>query len=199
MGVRAALVFTAALLLTGLVILLQFNFLTICVGLLSVPLFMLYPLAKRVMWWPQLVLGLTFNWGALLGWSAVRGELGLPALLLYVAGVFWTLAYDTIYAHQDKEDDARIGVKSLALWLGDKSLFWIAGFFDAFFFLTLLAGWFAGVGTGFYVTLCAALLHALWQLMSWRIEDPASSLAKFRSNRDFGLIVLAAILAGHIF
>ncbi len=120
------------LLCAGLAVLLQFNQLPRWIGASSLVLVFTYPLAKRVTWWPQFVLGLTFNWGALLGWTAVRGEIGGPALLLYAAGVFWTLGYDTIYAHQDKKDDVLIGIKSLALYLGDRSRFWIGAFYMAF-------------------------------------------------------------------
>ena len=199
LALQSALIFTAFLLLIGFILLLQFNTLTIWLGVSSLILVVLYPLAKRVTWFPQFVLGLAFNWGALLGWAAVRGELALPAFLLYVAGIFWTLAYDTIYAHQDTSGDRLFGVKSLALRLGDKSQLWIAGFFDLCFLSLILAGWFAGLHVGFYVGLCVAFLHALWQLLSWHQKEPSSSLEKFRSNRDFGLIILAAILMGKIF
>ncbi len=196
--IRQAFALLVALLAIGLSILLQFNGLTIVLGLCSLPLILLYPLAKRVTWWPQLVLGFTFNWGALMGWAAVHGAIGAPALLLYAAGIFWTLGYDTIYAHQDKEDDARAGIKSLALYLADRSRGWIAGFYMAFFFLLILAGWAASVGPWFYIALLAAELHAVWQIKGWDMDDPANSLKRFKSNRDFGFLVFTAILLGHL-
>ncbi|MGE0109733.1 MAG: 4-hydroxybenzoate octaprenyltransferase [Bdellovibrionales bacterium] len=198
-SLRQALVFVAVLCVLSLLILLQFNALTIGIGLASMALVVSYPLAKRVTWWPQFVLGMTFNWGALLGWSAVRETIELPALLLYVAGVFWTLAYDTIYAHQDKADDARIGVKSLALYLGERSKLWIAGFFDLCFLCLIAAGWLSGLSSWFYVGIGMGYAHAIWQLLTWLEDNPQSSLDKFKSNRDFGLIIMAAILMGKLF
>lgn len=193
-----AFVFLIALLLVGLAILLQFNGLTVWIGIASLPLVFAYPLAKRVTNWPQFVLGLTFNWGALLGWSAARGEIGAGAMLLYAAGVFWTLGYDTIYAHQDKRDDALIGVKSLALHLSDKSPLWIAFFYAVFFVLLGTAGAAADVGLFFYPALLLPVAHAVWQLGTWNMADPANCLMRFKSNRDFGLFVFAAIQAGKL-
>lgn len=191
-SLKQALLLFALLLFLGLLVLLQMNSFTVWLGVLSLVLIVIYPLMKRIVWWPQFVLGLAFNWGALMGWSAVRGELGWPAVLLYVGGIFWTLGYDTIYAHQDKRDDIMVGVKSLALKLGDKSRGWIAFFFAAaIFFISL-----AGEGLGFYVALPAAMAHALWQLIGWKMDDPANCLRRFRSNRDFGFIILAALIAG---
>ncbi len=191
-----ALALLAVLLLIGLGVLLRFNAFTIGLGVASLALVFVYPLAKRVTWWPQLVLGLAFNWGALVGWSAVRGDLGWPPLLLYVAGVFWTLGYDTIYAHQDRRDDAQIGVKSLALRLGDSSPPWIAGFYALALLLLATAGHAAALGNAFYPALLAAALHARWQVEGWSMNDPADCLRRFRSNRDFGLLVLAALVIG---
>jgi 4-hydroxybenzoate polyprenyltransferase len=194
-----AIVLLAVLLLLGLGILLFFNRFTFWLGIASLPLVFTYPLAKRYIWFPQLVLGLAFNWGALMGWSAVRGSLDWPALFLYMAGIFWTLGYDTIYAHQDKRDDAVVGVKSLALKLGDKSQFWVAGFYDGVWIFLALAGYIADAGRGFYLLLIAAIIHAAWQVFGWRMDDPVNCLQRFQSNRDFGLIVWAALLAGRIF
>lgn len=197
--IKQAAVFTASLFAISLYLLLQFNLTTICVGLSSVVLIILYPLAKRITWWPQLVLGLTFNWGALMGWSAVRGTIEWPAVLLYIAGVFWTLAYDTIYAHQDKDDDRKVGIKSLALYLGDGSRLWISGFFDLFFISLIAAGWLMDLSLWFYVGIGVGYAHAIWQVLTWLEDDPASSLNMFKSNRDFGLIIFAAILMGRLF
>lgn len=191
--------FLALLLLLGLLVLLQLSAQTIWLGLLSVPLFVLYPLAKRYTFWPQFVLGLTFNWGALLAFLEVRGEIGLNALLLYAAGVFWTLAYDTVYAVQDRADDAAVGVKSTALRFGEKVRLWVAGFFDAMMILLLIVGWRMELGVGFYLGMALAYGHALWQLLGWHVESPSSALLRFRSNRDLGLIVFVSILAGKLF
>jgi 4-hydroxybenzoate polyprenyltransferase len=153
---------------------------------------------KRITWWPQAWLGLTFNWGALLGWAAVRGDIATPALILYAAGFFWTLGYDTIYAHQDKEDDALVGIKSTARLFGDRSRPWIAGFFAVALALLALTGWVVGLNWPFYAGLALAGAHAVWQTASADFDDPKNCLARFKSNRDFGLIVLAAIIAGQV-
>ena len=195
-SVTQALVFLAALLATGLIILLQFNAAAVAVGALSLALVFPYPLMKRITHWPQAFLGLTFNWGALLGWVAIRGSLDPPALALYAAGFFWTLGYDTIYAHQDKEDDALVGVKSTALLLGDRSRPWIAGFYGVAIVLLLLTGYLAGLAWPFYPVLALAAGHLAWQSLKVRFDDPADCLARFKANRDFGLIVLAGVLAG---
>jgi len=198
LSVRQALVFLAGLLSIGLVILLQFNALTIGIGCASLVIVAVYPLAKRVTYWPQLVLGLAFNWGALLGWTAVRAELGVAPILLYAAGIFWTLGYDTIYAHQDKKDDVLAGVKSLALYLGPHSRFAIGGFYGACLVLLALAGASAGLGLAFYGALLLPAGQAIWQLRTWQPDDPANCLIRFRSNRDFGFWVAVALGIGQI-
>lgn len=177
----------------GLMILVQLSSTAIFLGLLSVVLIVLYPLAKRVTWYPQFILGLTFNMGALMGWATITGQLGWPALLLYMAGIAWTLGYDTIYAHQDKEDDAVIGIKSTALKFGDESGKWIAGFYAATAFLLLLVGVLMNAYWGFYVGWAACCFHLIIQLACWDKDDPASSLKTFRANRNFGLLVLLAL------
>ncbi len=193
-----ALAFMAALMLASLLILLQFNFVAIVVGVASLALIVPYPLMKRVTWWPQAWLGLTFNWGALLGWAAARGDLDWPCLALYAAGFFWTLGYDTIYAHQDKEDDALVGVKSTARLFDDRSRPWIATFLAVFVVLLAVTGGLAGLGWPYYAGLVLATAHLAWQTATIDFDDPRDCLAKFRSNRDFGLIVFAAIIAGRL-
>ena len=192
-SVPRALLFLAALFGVSLLILLQFNPVAIAVGAASLLLIVPYPLMKRITWWPQAWLGLTFNWGALLGWAAVRGDIAAPALVLYAAGFFWTLGYDTIYAHQDKEDDALVGIKSTARLFGDRSRPWIGSFFAVCLALLALTGWLAGLSWPFYAGLALAAVHAVRQTVSVNFDDPRNCLARFRSNRDFGLIVLAAI------
>ena len=194
-GVRAAWTFLAAQAGVGLAVLVQFNPLAIGVGAASLALIAAYPFMKRLTYWPQAWLGLTFNWGALLGWAAVRGTIESPALILYLAGIFWTLGYDTIYAHQDREDDALIGVKSSALALGAATRPALALFY-AITILTL-----AGVilppfyGRFSIAALAAAAVHLAWQVATLDITAPANCLHRFRANRDFGLLVLVAILA----
>jgi 4-hydroxybenzoate polyprenyltransferase len=191
-----AIIFLGLLLAIGLAVLLMFNSATVTVGLLSLALVFTYPLMKRVTWWPQLFLGFTFNWGVLMGGCAVTGTLRLPILLAYAAGVFWTLGYDTIYAHQDKRDDAEAGIKSTALLFGDKSLRWVALFYALALILLAVAGAAAGLSSPYHWGLLAAACFASVQLALWRSDDPANCLARFKSNRDFGLIILVAIILG---
>jgi 4-hydroxybenzoate polyprenyltransferase len=195
---RQAFVFLALQLLLGFLVLIQFNAATIALGVASLPLIVIYPFMKRFTYWPQAFLGITFNWGALVGWTAVTGELGWPATVLYLAGFCWTLGYDTIYAHQDKEDDALIGVKSSALKLGERTKPYLVLFYAAALALLAVAGWLAGLGAAFYLLLPLAAAHAAWQIARVDIDGPATCLAIFKSNRDFGLLVAAAILAGHL-
>ena len=190
-SVRAAAIFLVLLLLAGFVILLQFNTVTIALGAASLLLVAIYPHMKRYTYWPQVFLGLAFNWGAILGWAAVRGTVELPALALYAAGIFWTLAYDTIYAHQDRDDDLVAGVKSTALKLGEATPYWLAGFFAVSLLLLALAGWLAGASWPWYAGVLAAAAHAAWQLKTLDIHDPRICLKLFRANRDFGLLILA--------
>ncbi|WP_207478112.1 4-hydroxybenzoate octaprenyltransferase [Arenibaculum pallidiluteum] len=198
-SVRQALAFLAFLLLLGLAVLLQLRPAAIGLGVLSLALVFTYPLMKRITWWPQAFLGLTFNWGALMGWASVTGGLELPALVLYAAGIVWTLGYDTIYAHQDKEDDARIGVKSTALRLGAASRPWVAGFYAATAAGLVLTGQAAGLAGPWWLPLMAiAAAQLAWQVAGWRPDDPADCLLRFRSNRWFGWLVLAAIVAGRV-
>lgn len=194
---RGAIAFLLAQLLAGLAILLAFDATTIALGVASLVLVFTYPLMKRVTWWPQFFLGLTFNWGVLMGWTAVAGALGAPALLLYAGGIAWTLGYDTIYAHQDKEDDALVGVKSSARRLGDRTRPALFAFYAAAAALFGAAGHAAGLSWPFWVALAAAGAQMAWQ--AWRVDtdQPADCLAKFRSNRLVGWILLAGIVAGH--
>ena len=193
-----ALAFLALQLLVGLLVLLSFNRFTILLGFASMPLVIAYPFMKRITWWPQAFLGLTFNWGALVGWSAATGDLAAPALTLYAAGFLWTLGYDTIYAHQDKVDDALIGVKSSARLLGAATPRWLWFFYAAALALIGVAGWLAQMGPGFYPILALAGVHLAWQVHTLELDDPGSCLARFRSNREFGGLVFLALLAGKI-
>ncbi|MCP4329022.1 MAG: 4-hydroxybenzoate octaprenyltransferase [Alphaproteobacteria bacterium] len=197
-SVRRAVLFLGAQLVAGLIILLQLDGYAIGLGIASLVLVFTYPLMKRVTYWPQIFLGLAFNWGALMGWAAVQGGLGAAPVVLYVAGIFWTLGYDTIYAHQDKDDDALIGVKSTALKLGAATRPWLFGFYIAAAALIAAAAVLAGLGWAFWPLWLAAALHMMRQAASVDIDDPAVCLATFRSNRDAGLIVLAAIIAGQL-
>ena len=192
-SVKQALGFLALQLAIGFVILLQFNGFTIWLGVASLALVFTYPFMKRITYWPQAWLGLTFNWGALMGWAALTGGLAWPPVLLYLAGIAWTLGYDTIYAHQDKEDDALIGVKSTALKLGAATKTWLALFYAAALLLMLAAGAVAGIAWPYYLGLAGAAVHLLWQIARVKTDDPTDCLAKFKANRFVGWILLAGI------
>ncbi len=197
-SVVAAWIFLIAQCGVGLAILLSLNDFAIAVGGASLFPVAVYPFMKRITYWPQLFLGIAFNWGALLGWAAVTGTLALPAIWLYLGGIFWTLGYDTIYAHQDAGDDALIGVKSTALKFGANSKPAIAGFYAAALAMFALAGWGAGTGWGFWPILGLAGAHLAWQVIALQSDNPANCLRLFRSNRDFGAILFVAIVAGLI-
>ncbi len=191
-SVRAAFVYLAPLLAISLVILLQFNPFAIAVGAASLILVVAYPWCKRFTYWPQAFLGLTFNWGALLAWAAARGTLEPAAVVLYAAGFFWTLGYDTIYGHQDQEDDAFVGIKSTSLLLRDHSRRWIAGFYAVTTVLLAVAGVVNNAGPVFYLGIALGAAHLAWQATIVDIDDAKDCLAKFKSNRDFGLLLFAA-------
>ena len=193
-SLKAAWVLLVGLSLIGLVVLLQLGRTAQVVALASVALVAAYPFMKRITWWPQAWLGLVFSWGALVGWPAVRGEIGLPALLLYGGSIFWVIGYDTIYALQDKEDDALVGVKSSALALGKRARLGIA-----LFYLLALACWGAAINSlrpeGLALAaLVPVALHLLWQVARLKPDDGADALAKFRSNRFAGLLMFLACL-----
>ncbi len=195
-SVWAAWAFVIAQSLVGLLVLLQLNWFSVVLGTLSLAPIAIYPFMKRITDWPQAFLGLTFNWGALLGWSAVTGGLAPAPILLFAGCVSWTLGYDTIYAHQDKEDDALIGVRSTARLLGEQTKPWLIGFYGAAWLLFLGAGTAAGMGLGFFVLLGAVAGHLAWQILRLDTNDGVNCLSTFKSNRDLGLIMLVAILAG---
>ena len=193
--VRQALAFLAAQCLVGLVVLLQFNSATILLGLASLLVVGIYPFMKRVTDWPQFVLGLAFSWGALLGWSALFGRLDPAPLALYAGAVLWTVAYDTIYALQDLEDDELVGVRSTARLFGRRSRQGIAAFYVAAFVLIGFAGVLADAGLLAFAGVGAALLHATWLVITLEPGEPRNSLARFRANSTTGAIVFAGLFA----
>ena len=193
--VRAALVWMVAQALVAALILFSYNWLAIGLGIASLVLVMIYPFAKRFTWWPQVFLVLAFNWGAVLAYAAHAGHVGLPALFLYAAGISWTLYYDTIYAHQDKEDDALIGVRSTARLFGQNTGRWLSIFLVATVLLMSGAAMAALLPLENPLPLLLALAgawgmgwHMLWQMRRLNIDDPQTCLRLFRSNRDTGLI-----------
>ncbi|MEM9355425.1 MAG: 4-hydroxybenzoate octaprenyltransferase [Pseudomonadota bacterium] len=189
-----ALAFGVLLCLIGLAVLVQFNQFTIWLGISSLGLVAIYPFFKRFTYWPQVILGLTFKWGALVGWAAIHGSLAIAPILLYAGCVLWTIGYDTIYAHQDKEDDATLGLKSTALRFGDETPKWLFLFYGGALALWACAGYLAGAGTIFALALGVVALHCLWQVLTLDTNDPDNCLTRFKSNRYVGWLFLAGLL-----
>jgi 4-hydroxybenzoate polyprenyltransferase len=192
---EGALVFVAAMAGIGLAVLLNFNWFTIWLAISSLLIVAAYPFAKRVIPYPQLVLGFAFSWGALVGWAAVKGSLGLPALALFTGGVFWTIGYDTIYAHQDKEDDALLGLGSTALKFGDNTVSTVGALYGLAAIFWLLAGALAGAHLVYFLAIALVFLQMSWQVATLDIDDSANCLRRFQSNRDVGVAVFLGLVA----
>ncbi len=197
-SVSGALVFLAVLLACGLAILVQLDRAAVLVGAGSLVLVGLYPFMKRITHWPQLFLGLTFNWGALVGWAAVTGDLAPAPLLLYAGCVCWTVGYDTIYAHQDKADDIRIGVKSTALLFGGWTKPLVALLYVLFLAGAAAAGFAAGLAWPFHLALSVVAAHLAWQVATVDLDSPASCSGRFASNVQAGALLFAAIVLGRV-
>jgi 4-hydroxybenzoate polyprenyltransferase len=196
--VAQAYLFLAVLCAAGLLVLVQFNLFTVVLGASSLALIAVYPFMKRITFWPQLVLGLTFKWGALVGWAAVTGSLAPAAIALYAGSVLWTIGYDTIYAHQDKEDDALVGLKSTALRLGEATRQWLVLFYAGAILLWMAAGILAGADWPFGLALALATAQLAWQIVTLDIDDPGNCLARFKSNRLVGWVLFAGLCADMI-
>lgn len=193
-SVAQAALFMLAQVLVGLAVLLQFNRFTVITGFASLLVVAVYPFMKRITYWPQIVLGLAFSWGALMGWPAAFGRLDWPALVLYLGAISWVIAYDTIYAHQDREDDLMIGIKSTALLFRERTRPMLASFYAGAVVLIAIAGLMAGGGAVFLLGILAFAVHLAWQVKRLNIDDPAHCLMLFKSNRDAGLILFGAML-----
>jgi 4-hydroxybenzoate polyprenyltransferase len=191
---KQAAAFMAAQALVGLLVLLQFNGFTVFMGFMSLLVVAIYPFMKRITYWPQIVLGLAFSWGALMGWPAAFASLDWPAVILYLGSICWVIAYDTIYAHQDREDDLMIGIKSTALLFQERTRPMLALFYSAAVALIAIAGLMANGGAVFLIGIAAFAAHLAWQVKSLDINDSAHCLMLFRSNRDAGLILFGAML-----
>ena len=192
--IRAAAAFLVLQALVGLAVLLQLDRFAIAVGFASLAIVAVYPFMKRFTYWPQIGLGLAFSWGALMGWAATFWRLDPPAYLLYAGAIAWVIGYDTIYAHQDREDDALIGVKSTAILFGARTKPMLTVCYALAVVLIALAGWLAGGGVLFTLGLVAFAAHLAWQIVRLDIDDPLNCLAVFKSNRDAGLILFAALV-----
>jgi 4-hydroxybenzoate polyprenyltransferase len=196
-SVGAAWVFAIGLSLLGFVILIQFNWLTIVTGIASLALVALYPFAKRFTGWPQVVLGLVFKWGALVGYTAATGRLDGIAIALYLGCVLWTVGYDTIYAHQDARDDPRAGVRSTALTLGGSSHVGIGLLYAGAWLIWAIVLWVAGTGWPLMVAMVAVAGHFAWQVVTLDTTNPANCLTRFKANRSVGFLLTAGFL-GHV-
>ena len=192
--VAEATAFMVAQALIGFLVLIQFNRFTVFTGLASLLVVAIYPFMKRITYWPQIVLGLAFSYGALMGWPAAFGRLDWPAIVLYAGSISWVIGYDTIYAHQDREDDLLIGIKSTALLFGENTRPMLAGFYSGAVVLIGIAGLTAGGGLIFVLGLIAFAAHLAWQVVRLDINDSAHCLKLFKSNRDAGLILFGAML-----
>lgn len=192
---RQAKLFMIAQALVGLIVLLQFNWFAVVLGVCSLAIVAVYPFMKRITDWPQSVLGLSFSWGALMGWAATFGSLDWAPVVLYFGGFLWTIGYDTIYAHQDKEDDALVGVRSTARLFADNTHYWISGLYVGAVVLFAGALFLSGAGALAYIGLGIAAAHLAWQIVKLDIDDAPQCLELFRANKVTGWIFFAGLVA----
>ncbi|MBB4104313.1 4-hydroxybenzoate octaprenyltransferase [Allorhizobium borbori] len=192
-------IFLALQLLVGLLVLFQFNTFAIGLAIASLLVVVIYPFAKRFTDWPQLFLGLAFSWGALMGWAGMFGNLSWAAVILYVGAVVWTIGYDTIYAHQDKEDDALVGVRSTARLFGERTKTWLWRLYGATFLAIAASFALAGIGPVAYVGLLAGGVMLVWQILVLDIDNPDQCLALFKSNNRVGALIFAGLLLSLLF
>ncbi|MCK5748359.1 4-hydroxybenzoate octaprenyltransferase [Oricola sp.] len=193
---RQAWTFLFCQALVGFLVLIQFNLFAIGFGILSLAVVAIYPFMKRITDWPQLTLGLAFSWGAWMGWAAIYGEVGIAPALLYAGSILWVIGYDTIYAHQDKEDDALVGVRSTARLFGENTKVWLVGLYSGCLVLFAAAYAVAGMPPLAYAGLIAAALHMGNQIRVLDIDDADQCLALFKSNAVVGWLIFAGLLAG---
>jgi len=194
-SVPQALAFLIVQALIGLAVLLQFNFFAVAIGIASLIVVAVYPFMKRITWWPQIVLGLAFSWGALMGFAVTLGRIDAAAIALYAGSIAWVIGYDTIYAHQDTEDDALIGIKSTARLFGSRTGPALMLFYGLAVVLIGVALALAGTGFPVWIGLAAFAAHLVWQIRRLQIDGPALCLRLFKSNRDAGLLLFAGLLA----
>ena len=198
-SVRNAVIFMVLQALIGLAILVQFNWFTVAIGVASVALVAVYPFMKRVTWWPQFFLGLAFSWGALVGWASQTAVIGWPAILLYAGCILWVIGYDTIYALQDVEDDALVGVKSTARLFGPRAQMAILAFYALATMCWIIAAFLAGAGWIFLAALLAPVAILVWQVATLDQTSPVNALVRFKANHWVGLALTLAFLADAYF
>ncbi len=194
-SVRLAIFYSLILCFLALIVLLNFNFFTIILALVSMPLAFTYPLMKRYTYWPQLFLGITFNYGLILGWTAIKGEIDIIPIIFYIGAIFWTLGYDTIYGYQDIKDDEIIGLKSTSIKFKSNPKKFLFISYSLLFILFLIGGIFMKFNYFYYLLLIFPLTHLFFfQIKTFNLKDPSSCLKAFKSNNVFGLIILLNIL-----
>ena len=194
-SIRVAIIYTLLLCFLALLVLINFNFFTIILALISMPLAFTYPLMKRFTYWPQLFLGVTFNYGLILGWTAIRGELDIIPIIFYIGAIFWTLGYDTIYGYQDIKDDEIIGLKSTSIKFKSNPKKFLFLSYSSLFILFLIGGTFMEFNYFYYLLSIIPLFHLFFfQIKIFNLNDPSSCLKAFKSNNLFGLIILLNIL-----
>ena len=189
-----AIIFILACAVVGLGVLLQMNAYTVWLAIASLLFVIIYPFAKRIIAYPQMVLGFVFMWGALVGWAAVKGSLGWPAMILYLGCILWTVGFDTIYAHQDAEDDALMGLGSTALLFGENTVSYVGALYGGAVVMWLLAGAMAGTHLMYYLAVTLVFLQMAWQVSTLDTKDPANCLRRFKSNRDVGTAVFLGLV-----
>ena len=191
---KEAYYFLLFLLIIGLLILIKLNQIVIILGLAIIPLIVLYPYMKRITYFPQLFLGIIFNWGVLMGYASIKNTLDPEIFFLYAACIFWTIGYDTIYAHQDKKTDVKIGIKSTAILFGKKTKLCLCMLYLLMILNLVSTGIVFQLTSSFYLITTVIFLHLMWQIYTLEINDPKNCLSRFKSNRWVGLAMLAAII-----
>ena len=197
-SVLIGLFYAAALCLCALLVLINFNKFTIILAFCSMPLAFTYPLMKRYTYWPQLFLGITFNYGLILGWTSIENEISLIPIILYIGAIFWTLGYDTIYGYQDINDDEIIGVKSTSIKFKTNPYFFLNICYSIFFISLLILGYVMSLNKYFFLFLILVFIQIFFQIKKLNIKDPKNCLKIFRSNNFLGLLIYISILSGKI-
>ena len=194
-SIKLAVIYSLLLCFFAFLVLLNFNLFTIILALVSMPLAFTYPLMKRFTYWPQLFLGITFNYGLILGWTAIKGEISVVPILFYLGAIFWTLGYDTIYGYQDIKDDEIIGLKSTSIKFKGKAKKFLFVCYTTLFFFFLIGGYKMDFHISYYLLAIIPFIHLfIYQMKIFNLKDPSSCLRAFKSNNLFGLIIFINIL-----
>ena len=198
-SIKNAIYYALILCFLALLVLLKFNLFTIILALGSMPLAFTYPLMKRYTYWPQLFLGITFNYGLILGWTAIKGQIDLAPIVFYIGAIFWTLGYDTIYGYQDIKDDEIIGLKSTSIKFKGKAKKFLVLCYSCLMFLFFLGGYYMKFDFKYYILSILPIIHLFfYQTKIFNLNDPSSCLRAFKSNNFFGFIILTIIIIAKI-